>query len=192
MTSNNNGLWDDKDDHTEQNGDDQPRGYRVEDDDNLEEKDLRRSFLFGDSEEKKADEPGMEGKPVGGEKFGENNLTPSGDDKDNPSQNAGNNNGYFKRTEPSEEHPENTNFKSESQSGKPDYSQAHSHSENEKSGDPNQHKTEEKNPNTYQEGTADNDGETNIPGPNELPDQQKVGEDNDGNREDPAKYHVET
>ncbi len=35
----------------------------------------------------------------------------------------------------------------------------------------------------YQEGTADNDGqqETNIPGPIELPDQQKVGEPDPGN-----------
>ena len=43
---------------------------------------------------------------------------------------------------------------------------------------------------SQQEGTADKDGngKPNIPGPNELPDQQKVGEDND----DDEKYHVET
>jgi hypothetical protein len=29
---------------------------------------------------------------------------------------------------------------------------------------------------SYQEGTADGDGDVNIPGPNEVPDQQKVGE----------------
>jgi hypothetical protein len=36
---------------------------------------------------------------------------------------------------------------------------------------------------TYQEGTADND-QTNIPGPNEVPDQQKVGENIDGDEKD--------
>jgi len=41
--------------------------------------------------------------------------------------------------------------------------------------------------NTYREGTADND-EPNIPGPNELPDQQKVGEDVD----DDDRGHIET
>jgi hypothetical protein len=49
------------------------------------------------------------------------NNTPSGDDKNNPSQLAGYTNGYFKRTEPSDEHPENTNFKAEHQDGEPQY-----------------------------------------------------------------------
>ena len=40
----------------------------------------------------------------------------------------------------------------------------------------------------YQEDTPDNNtnGKPNIPGPGEVPDQQKVGED------DEDKYHVET
>jgi hypothetical protein len=57
------------------------------------------------------------------------------------------------------------------------------------------HSEQEKNkPNSdiqkSQQGTADNDGKNNdkpnIPGPLEVPDQQKVGEDND------EKYHIET
>jgi hypothetical protein len=40
---------------------------------------------------------------------------------------------------------------------------------------------------TYRERTADND-EPNIPGPNEVPDQQKVGEDADNE----GKEHIET
>jgi len=42
--------------------------------------------------------------------------------------------------------------------------------------------------NTYQEETADGDNQTNIPGPNELPDQQKVGEEVD----DDDWEHIET
>ena len=42
--------------------------------------------------------------------------------------------------------------------------------------------------NTYQEGTADDDNQPNIPGPNELPDQQKVGEEVD----DDDREHIET
>ena len=44
----------------------------------------------------------------------------------------------------------------------------------------------------YYEGTDDNDGEqqTNIPGPIELPDQQKVGEPDPGNTDE--NDHVET
>ena len=189
MTTSNSELWNDGDSHSEHDEDNKPRGYRVDDDDNLEEKDLKRSFLFGDSKVKDADAPNMEGQGTGGEKFGQNNLNPSGDDKANSSQNAGNNNGYFKRTEPSEEHPENTNFKNASQSGQPDYAQAQPKGN---ADSPSPQKEGEKDVNKYQEGTADNDGETNIPGPNELPDQQKVGEDNDGKRSDGEKYHVET
>lgn len=128
-----------------------PNANRVEYDNNLEEKDLKTHYLFGDSKMKDPNAPGMEGQGMGGHAFGQNNLTPSGDDKDNPSQNAGNGNAYFNRTQPAEEHPENSNFKP---------------------GDDTDN---------YQEGTADNDGKSdsqpNIPGPNELPDQQKVGED---------------
>jgi hypothetical protein len=185
MALNDNGQRNNGDSHPVQN--DKPSAYRVDDDDNLEEKDLRRSFLFGADEEKSTTAPDMEGQGTGGEKFGQNNLTPSGDDKANPSRNAGNNNAYFKRTEPSEEHPENSNFKDQNQSGSPDYSQAHPWGNAES---PTPEKKEEKDANTYQEGTADNDGEVNTPGPNELPDQQKVGEDNGKGKGE--KYHIET
>lgn len=128
-----------------------PNAYRVEDDSNLDEKDLKTHYLFGDGKMKDPNAPGMEGQGMGGQAFGQNNLTPSGNDKDNPSQTAGTGNAYFNRTQPAEEHPENSNFKPGKEA------------------------------NTYQEGTADNDGkgdeQINIPGPNELPDQQKVGED---------------
>ena len=99
--------------------DGKPNGYRVEDDHNLKEENLKRTFLGGRM--KNADAPGMESHGAGGEKFGEENLTPSGDDKNNPSQYAGYTNAYFKRTEPSDEHPENTNFKSSVQDGEPRY-----------------------------------------------------------------------
>ena len=162
---------------------DKPTAYRVEDDDNLEEKDLRRSYLFGKGdEEKSGDEPNMEAEGQGGHKFGEDNNTPSGDDKNNPSQNAGYSNGYFSRTEPSEEHPEHNNFKDPNQLGQPNYSEATGgastgQSDEENAGpvkegaDDNKNESEQ----SYQEGTADGQDE-NIPGPNELPDQQKVGE----------------
>jgi hypothetical protein len=96
MLDNENELMDDRDDHAQlqQN---KPVASRV-DDENVEEKDLHRSFLFGDAQTK----PVKEGMPMGGESFGENNVTPSGDDKNNPSQNAGYSNAYFRRTEPSE------------------------------------------------------------------------------------------
>lgn len=162
------------------NENNKPRGYRVDDDNNLEEKNLKKNFLFGDGKEKNATAPGMEGQGTGGEKFGENNLTPSGDDEANPSRYAGYGNAYFRRTEPAEEHPENSNFKNENQSGSPDYSQAQPKGN---ADSPEPEKKEAKNINAYQEGTADNDGETNIPGPSELPDQQKVGENNDSKDE---------
>lgn len=118
----------------------QTNAYRVEDDNNKDEKDLTR---FDDKR------PISEGQPMGGENFGSNNVTRAGNDPANPAKNAGTSNAYFKRTEPAEEHPEDNNFK-------PDEKAA------------------------YTEGTVDNDGESddkpNIPGPGELPDQQKVGE----------------
>ncbi|RYU92193.1 hypothetical protein EWM62_01800 [Mucilaginibacter terrigena] len=174
-------------DNEEQN---KPTAYEVKDDDNLEEKDLRRTaFMFG-SEEKSGNEPGMEGNGEGGQSFGENSNTPSGDDKNNPSQNAGDNNGYFSRTEPSEEHPENNNFKDPNQLGQSNYTEStgaaptgQSDSEN---AAPAKYGTNESNNDTednrnqsqqsYQEGTADGNDDVNIPGPNETPDQQKVGE----------------
>ncbi|MGY3213071.1 hypothetical protein [Mucilaginibacter sp. HD30] len=85
---------------------DAANAYVVKDEDGVEEKDLKRSYLFGDAETK----PVREGQPMGGESFGENNVTPSGDDENNPSRNAGYSNAYFGRTEPAEEHPENSNF----------------------------------------------------------------------------------
>jgi hypothetical protein len=142
MISDNNELWNDEDEHSKQEHD-KPTAHRVEDDDNLEEKDLKRAYLFGDSKVKSTNDPGMEGQGMGGEHFGQNNLTPSGNDKANPSQNAGNTNAYFNRTQPSEEHPEDSNFVAPDQQGRPGV----------------------------------NKGEPNIPGPNEVPDQQKVGED---------------
>lgn len=96
-----------------------PTASRVEDDDNLTEEDLKKTFLGG--EMKDANAPGMESNSSGGHKFGEENNTPAGDDKNNPSQLVGYTNGYFKRTEPSEEHPENTNFKDAQQDGEPEY-----------------------------------------------------------------------
>jgi hypothetical protein len=127
-----------------------PDAYRVEDDDNLEEKDLKTHYLFGEGKMKSATDAGMEGQGMGGEKFGDNNLTPSGNDKANPPQNAGTGNAYFNRTQPAEEHPEDSNFEPKEQEGQP-----------------------------------------NIPGPSELPDQQKVGEDNDGKRPTPQEPYRE-
>lgn len=121
-----------------------PNAYRVDDDDNLEEEDLKRTFLFGEGKMKSTTDPGMEGQGMGGQNFGGNNLTPAGNDPANPPQNAGEGNAYFRRTQPAEEHPENENFVAREQEG----------------------------------GPGKEDAETNIPGPNELPDQQKVGEDN--------------
>ena len=179
------------------NQQDKPTAYRVEDDSNLEEKDLRRTaFMFG-SEEKTGNEEGMEGNGAGGHRFGESSNTPSGDDKNNPSQNAGYTNEYFRRTEPSEEHPENNNFKDPNQLGQSNYSEAtgavstgQSDAENtapakeseengEKVTDGDSNDTENNRNESqlsYQEGTADGNDDVNIPGPNETPDQQKVGE----------------
>jgi hypothetical protein len=63
--------------------------YRVEDDDNLEEEDLKRTFLFGKGKMKSTTDPGMEGQGMGGQNFGSNKLTPAGNDPANPPQNAG-------------------------------------------------------------------------------------------------------
>ena len=92
-----------QEDHSEQKP---ANAYAVNDEDVVEEKDLKRGFLFGDAEMK----PVSEGQPMGGDTFGQDNITPAGDDKNNPSKNAGYSNAYFGRTEPAEEHPENTNF----------------------------------------------------------------------------------
>ncbi len=121
-------------------------GYRVDDDEQTEEKDLKANPLFGAGTMKDQTSAGMEGQGMGGHNFGnEGNLTPTGDDKDNPSQNAHYRNAYFARTEPLIEDTANNNFKAAGQEGSPDYDNAHS--------------------------------EPNTPGPLELPDQLKVGED---------------
>ncbi|UOE47107.1 hypothetical protein MTO98_22135 [Mucilaginibacter sp. SMC90] len=169
-----------------ENEENKPNAYRVDDDNNEEEKDLKRSFLFGNSEMKSPDDEGMEGKGMGGHNFGQNNITPAGNDKDNPSQMAGNNNEYFNRTQPAEEHPENSNFKDPNQAGNANYGNVINVSQNGRSDESEgQTETNDKKPNAqqqYEEGTADDDGDseskqqTNIPGPNEVPDQQKVGE----------------
>ena len=68
--------------------------------------------------------PVREGEPMGGQKFGESGNTYAGDDKNNPSQNAGYTNEYFRRTEPADEHTEDINFKVKEQEGLPDYDKA--------------------------------------------------------------------
>jgi hypothetical protein len=167
-----------------------PTASRVEDDSNLEEKDLRKTtFMFG-SEEKDGTEPGMEANGAGGQRFGENSNTPSGDDGNNPSQNAGYGNEYFKRSEPAEEHPEQNNFKDPNQLGQSNYTEStgamptgQSDEENEGPEKEDSEDNKHEQNTTYQEGTADNDGNTtgtnadgDVAGYGELPEQQKVGE----------------
>jgi hypothetical protein len=145
-------------------------GYKVEDDDNLEEKDLKRTFLGG--EDANPDQPGYESHGMGGESFGEVSETRSGDDLANPSRNAGYSNDYFKRTEPLQEHPENQNFTTKEQEGEPDMNQGKEEVPGYRE-DPEQQKVGgvevegvEDDHNTTQEGTSDSDG-----------DQQKVNQD---------------
>eukprot|EP00697_Spironema_sp_BW2_P008426 gnl/Spiro4/23015_TR11366_c0_g1_i1.p2 gnl/Spiro4/23015_TR11366_c0_g1~~gnl/Spiro4/23015_TR11366_c0_g1_i1.p2 ORF type:complete len:187 (-),score=7.65 gnl/Spiro4/23015_TR11366_c0_g1_i1:249-809(-) len=165
----------------------QPNVYEVADDKNIEEKDLERTYLFG-----KGDNPAnpTEGKPVGGQQFGEENQTPSGDDKNNPSRNAGYSNAYLARTEPSEEHPENSNFTPKDQEGEPDYSKAQASDTEPKPEKVERGNGENDRPDTespYREGKEEHteDEDENIPGPMELPDQQKVGENE-------VEDHIET
>ncbi|PTQ94083.1 hypothetical protein C8P68_107146 [Mucilaginibacter yixingensis] len=103
----------------------QAGGYRVENDHNgVEEKDLRRSAILGQGKMHNV----HEGLPMGGHKFQQDgNPTPLGDDPANPSRYAGYTNAYFARTAPSEEYPENNNFKPVYQQGAPDYEAAHTH-----------------------------------------------------------------
>jgi hypothetical protein len=195
MLFNENEFANEGNDHLQAEENKKPSASRVDDNDNIEEKDLKRSFVYQEDKEK----VGMEGEPMGGQNFGENNLTPSGDDKNNPSRNGGYSNAYFARTEPAEEHPEDTNFKSPQQDGAPDYSKAQPNA-NPTNETPKPEKIERGNGENdrphksepYYEGTDDDDGQnqTNIPGPNELPDQQKVGEPDTGNHDD--KDHIET
>lgn len=180
MEINDKELLNDKDNHSAPETV-KPNAWRVDDEENITEEKLERN-LYGKSEDNTS--PVREGQPMGGQSFGKNSNTPAGDDKNNPSQNAGYGNAYFARTEPSEEHPENTNFTPGTQDGEPDYDKAQP-SANISNESPKPEKVERGNGendrphkgNTYQEGTADNESEPNVPGPNELPDQQKVGED---------------
>ncbi|HEX3385950.1 MAG TPA: hypothetical protein VHS53_12210 [Mucilaginibacter sp.] len=127
-----------------------PHAYRVDDDKNLEEKDLKAHYLFGEGKMKSTTDPGMEGQGMGGQKFGEENLTPAGNDAANPPQNAGEDNAYFARRQPAEEHPEDSNFEAK-----------------------------------------EDQGGSDIPGPGELPDQQKVGEDRSGKHPTPQEPYRE-
>jgi len=154
------------------NGDNKPRGYKVEDDHNLEEKDLKRHHLFGDAHMADPDSQGHEGHPSGGENFGKSNVTTSGNDAANPSRYAGNSNAYFNRTEPAEEHPEYNNFKPEHQQGEPI-----KHGEGYTNANPK-----------YQEGTSDYDGGTQRGEPaNANPVQNKVGDGGNANQSEPGK-----
>jgi hypothetical protein len=99
------------DDELKDNNQEQPslgnaNAYRVDDDDNETDEDLERSYTDKDEVH-----PVREGQPMGGHNFGEKSVTPSGDDKNNPSQNAGYTNEYFRRTEPAEEKTDSNNFK---------------------------------------------------------------------------------
>jgi hypothetical protein len=164
-----------------------PAAWREEDEIILNEEDLETALLNPDDRK-----PVREGEPMGGQKFGEGNNTSSANDKNNPSQYAGNTNPYFDRTEPMEEHPENSNFKDPLQAGSPDYDSAQPTSSSE-SQEPKPEKVERGNGDndrphkgdTGQEQASNSDDDYNIPGPNELPDQQKVGEDDE-------RDHIET
>jgi hypothetical protein len=193
MELKNEAITDDRDNHSMQENNGKPEAYRVDDDNNLNEDDLERSLFINSTDKNK---PVMEGIGMGGENFGKNNLTPAGDDKNNPSQNAGYSNAYFARTEPSEEHPEDNNFKVLNQEGKPDYTKAQPDTtiknENPKPEKAERGNGENDRPHSQQYYEKEN-GDTenvNIPGPNELPDQQKVGENSDDEYEE--KDHIET
>jgi len=192
MVVNSDEVADEKDSHSnKEEYKVRPLVWRSDDKEDIKEKDLERSFLFNTGETGELKKPVREGEGTGGHNFGKSNLTPAGDDKNNPSQNAGYSNAYFARTEPSEEHPENSNFTAKQQDGEPDYSKAQPNnstkSEAPKPEVPKRGNGENDRPHPqqpYQEGTTDSE-KTNIPGPNELPDQQKVGEDDE-------REHIET
>ena len=194
MEFNDEDVLNDRDNHSGPENKAIPEAYRIYDDKNLKEENLERK-LYGNSRGNM--KPVMEGEPMGGQNFGKNNNTPAGNDKNNPSQYAGNTNAYFDRTEPSEEHPENSNFIPQKQEGAPDYGKAQPIASI-NSQTPKPEKVERGNGENdrphpqepYREVSTDNDNEPNIPGPNELPDQQKVGEDPDDYPEE--KWHIET
>ena len=194
MILNNDEFADKKEAHSQTGSSNKAGGYRVDDDTNLNENELKRSFLFGDGGDKNTNKPVREGQPMGGQAFGENNNTPAGDDKNNPSQNAGYSNAYFARTEPMEEHPENSNFTAPRQDGQPDYSKAESTTtatneipkpEKVERGNGENDRPHPQDP--YREGTADNDG-TNTPASIEQPDQQEVDDDMDDEEDEEDEF----
>ncbi len=184
MNYSENDSADDRKDQSQNENNAQPGGRRIDNGAGLNEEDLEKTFLFDKGGN--AGNP-TEGKGVGGQNFGKENNTPAGNDKNNPTQMAGHTNAYFDRHEPSDEHPEDSNFTAEYQQGAPDYDKAQPNNNSMENNAPKPEKVERGNgendrphaQQTYTEGTDDNDGntQTNIPGPNELPDQQKVGED---------------
>lgn len=169
-----------------------PKAWRVEEGDELTEDDLELELLAG-----KNSYPVREGQPMGGHQFGKGNNTSAANDKNNPSQYAGNTNPYFDRTEPMEEHPENSNFRPPAQQGSPDYDRARPDAfkntsepkpERVERGNAENDRPRKNDGNYRQQQETDSDSEVNIPGPGELPDQQKVGEKlNPDERE-----HIET
>jgi hypothetical protein len=149
-------------------------GYRVDDNNGTEERDLKGNPLFGSGEMRGV----REGQPMGGQSFGEDgNPTPTGDDKDNPSRNAGYTNGYFARTKPSEEYTADNNFKSPDQQGSADYDKAQASV------------GRLDNLNDQQTETGNESNQTNIAGPQEVPKQQNVGENG---RQIDDDDHIET
>jgi hypothetical protein len=160
-----------------QHDDTKPSATRVDDDGNADEASLKRNYIIG-GEMKNANAPGMEGEGMGGHKFGHENHPPTGDDPANPSRNAGYTNGYLARTEPLQERPEDNNFKAQHQQGEPNYQTA-------KSPEPNKDNQQEQQ-NTDGQSNTEHDEQHHhrqdygsdapeIPGPNEKPEQQKVG-----------------
>jgi hypothetical protein len=167
-----------------------PGGRSVEEGGELTEDDLHLELFAGNETR-----PVREGQPMGGQNFGKNNDTCSANDKNNPSQYAGDSNPFFKNTEPMEEHPENSNFKVPDQQGSPDYDKARPDAFK-KTSEPKPEKVERgngendrphKGGDQYQQEATEND-QPNVAEPNELPDQQKAGEDIDEDERD----HIET
>ncbi len=103
---------------------------------------------------KSVNDPGWKAKEWAVSNFGQNNLTFSGDDKANPSQYAGYDNAYFRRNEPSEEHPEDSNFIPLDQEQLPGIPAPGSPA---KQGE--QHRQAPNPQQEYREGTADDDGQ---------------------------------
>jgi hypothetical protein len=169
---------------------DGPRARYAEESDELSEADLHLKLFEGNEKSLV-----REGQPMGGQNFGKSNNTSAANDKNNPSRYAGTSNPYFNRAEPMEEHPENSNFKVPDQEGSPDYDKARPDAFR-NSGEPKPEKIERgngendrphKGGDQYQQEAIEN-GQPNLADPNELPDQQKEGEDIDEDERD----HIET